>query len=365
MNFRQIHFCAEEIIEQFLRTNWLNEFESVDTTDFRNRRHGLFKNILISQNNNDRANKWKKGNHGQWNLTHSCSKGADNSGTYALEHGHIVKFETNGESHFIKLMKNDEILSFISFDRNWQENTLEDFRRGKAEFLEGNPGDWFVVEESEYQLYIKFLSSLFSTNEDDDEDKDKDEFEPYHTTYLALFAAYNDIGITDKAKTVIETTMGAMIFYMPQSTEKSWSKRISHQCFLESLRKKGYKKVKDHEIPRKLAANICLQRNEPLDLNEFRKHYWSRFSGFTYVTTDENMRLVNWYLDEANKDEEGQYDYIKALNTLQINYLSLPDDFLHRRINGLINSVRENNQIDHTVWTPELEELILNKIHEN
>ena len=74
------------------------------------------------------------------------------------------------------------------------------------------------------------------------------------------------------------------------------------------------------------------------------------------------MRLVNWYLNEDNTNEEGQYDYVEALKNLQIEYLSFPNDFVHRRINGLIKSVRASNHIDHTVWTKELEKFILNQI---
>ena len=360
MNFSEIHFCAEEIIKRFIRSNWLNEFESIDITNFKRRRHGLFKNILISQNDRDRQNKWRKNNSGNWELTHRSGKGADNSkNTVALENGHFVEFEINGDSYQLKLMKDDEPVSDITFSPNWQESALEDFRRGKNKYLQENPEGIFVVEECEYQLYIDFLSSLFSTNENEEENI----FDPYHKTYLALFEAYNS-DITDKAKTVIETTMGAMIFYMPQSVEQSWSKKISRQCFLESLQEKVKKMVKDHEIPRKFAAKICLQRNEPFDLEEFTEQYWRRFSGFTYVTTNENRRLVNWYLDEQNINEEGEYNYEKALKSLQIEYISL-DGFTHRRINGLIRSVRENDHIDHTVWTEELEEFIHNQIEDN
>ena len=360
MNFSEINFCAEEIIKRFIRSNWLNEFESIDITNFKRRRHGLFKNILLSQNNKKREDKWGKNNHGNWKLTHKSGKGADNkNNTVALENGHFVEFEINGDSYQLKLMKDDESVSDITFSPNWQESALEDFRIGKEDYLQENPEGIFVVEECEYQLYIDFLSSLFSTNENEEENI----FDPYHQTYLALFKAYNS-DITDRAKTVIETTMGAMIFYMPQSVEQSWSKRISHQCFLESLQKKRKKMVKDHEIPRKLAANICLKRKEPFNLEEFTEQYWSIFSGFTYVTTDENMRLVNWYLDEENKNEEGQYDYVKALKTLQIGFISLPD-FPHRRINDLIRSVIGNDRIDHTVWTEELKEFIRNQIEDN
>ena len=358
MNFSEIHFCAEEIIERFIRSNWMDELEAIGIRNFKRRRHGLFKNILISQNNKDRQDKWKKNKSGNWQLTHKSGKGADNKNkTVASENGHFVEFKIYENSPLLKLMKNDELVSEISFDPNWQKTALEDFRTGKEEFSQENPEVNFVAEESEYLLYINFLSSLFLAIKDDDENT----FDSYHTTYLALFSAYNS-GITDRAKTVIETTMGAMIFYMPQSVEQSWSKRISHQCFLESIQNERFKKVKDHEIPRKLAAKLCLERNEPFDLDEFTEQYWSIFSSFTYVTTDENMRLVNWYLNEDNTNEEGQYDYVEALKNLQIEYLSFPNDFVHRRINGLIKSVRASNHIDHTVWTKELEKFILNQI---
>jgi hypothetical protein len=189
-------------------------------------------------------------------------------------------------------------------------------------------------------LYIRFIGLLFSQINNKNLD-DENPLEPYHKTYLGLFQSYKHEGVSEKTKAVIETTMGAMIFYMPQNAEKSWSKRISRQCFMESIKKPGYKKVKDHEIPRKLGAKLCLERDNPFNLDEFREQYWNRFSSFTYVTTEENMSLVNWYLDQDNLDENGQYDYVKALNTLKIEYLSFPDDFDHRKINKKIKEASE------------------------
>ena len=255
----------------------------------------------------------------------------------------------------IELRKDDNEPLKLEFQANWQESVLEDFEYGRQKNLQQNPESTFVVERFEYKSYINFISSLFSS--------DANEFTPYHKTYLALFAYYNENNISERTKTVIETTMGAMIFYMPQMVNDSWSKRISHKCFLECVRDKNKKKVKDHEIPRKLAAKLCLESNEPYTLDEFREEYWSRFSSFTYVTTEENMRLVNWYIDENNQDEDENIDYPTALNNLDIHYYSFPENYNHRNINRVINAVRDNSENLNThIWTSELEEFISNQI---
>ena len=353
ITFTQIHFCAEEIMKEFLRFHLFDEFESERNQQFTNRRLGLFKNIIISQlPNKRRENKWAKGNHGQWNLTHQAGKGADKNGKITLERGYSVQFSNNQDSYIIRLMRNDEQVTQISFQQNWDVIALEDFRTGKNYFRQHNPHEAFVVEEDEYRMYIEFLSSLFSIV------KEPTGIEPYYTAYLALFNSYNSPDTSEEAEKVIETTMGAMIFYMPQRVEQSWSRRISHQCLLQSVQQVGYKKVKDHEIPRKLSARECLKRPIPFDFFEFQHQYWERYSSFTYVTTEENMRLINWYHNKDNQDKNGQVDYTLALNNLNIECFNFGENFNHKNINRVIKRIAENTQLNHSIWSNELEEFI-------
>ena len=341
MNFRRIHFCGEIILEKFIHSNWIEEYNShtFDYENFKNRRLGLFKNILISQNNKPRPNKWMKNNSKGWNVTHQAGKGADKTDEYTTENGYSVQFVINEDSlPVIQLKDDNNRVEELCFQANWQVSALEDFTNGKNEFLKNNPNSTCVVEQFEYKSYIDFIATLFQKIENES----STEFAPFYKTYLALFDSYNKDNISNRTKTVIETTMGAMIFYMPQRVEESWSRRISYECFLECIRNNNYKKVKDHEIPRKLAAKLCLERNNIYTLNEFIKQYWNRFSSFTYVTTQENLRLVNWYLDENNQDNDGNIDYLTALNNLNINYFNFPENFNHRKINGVIKAVRDN-----------------------
>lgn len=59
------------------------------------------------------------------------------------------------------------------------------------------------------------------------------------------------------------------------------------------------------------------------------------FDSFTYITTKENMHLVNWYLDKNNQDEDGNIDYLTALNNLQIDYFSFREILIIERLRGL------------------------------
>ncbi len=89
------------------------------------------------------------------------------------------------------------------------------------------------------------------------------------------------------AKSVIETTIGAGIFYLPKNKEKLWTKMISEAAYQQN------KRCEDHIYPRKITA-IEVLTDVPQTLAEFEERYWNRYGKYHYVTPEENRMLVKY-----------------------------------------------------------------------
>lgn len=89
------------------------------------------------------------------------------------------------------------------------------------------------------------------------------------------------------AKSVIETTIGAGIFYLPKNKYKLWTKMISEAAFQQN------KRCEDHIYPRKITA-IELLSNVPQSVAEFEELYWNKYGKFHFVTPEENRMLVKY-----------------------------------------------------------------------
>ena len=97
---------------------------------------------------------------------------------------------------------------------------------------------------------------------------------------------YNQLKDPD-AKSVIETTIGAGIFYLPKSKERLWTKMISETAFQQN------KRCEDHIYPRKITATELLT-NVPHSVTHFEDLYWNKYGKFHYVTPEENRMLVKY-----------------------------------------------------------------------
>ena len=164
----------------------------------------------------------------------------------------------------------------------------------------------------------------------------------FHHLYLSLFDLYNGNKVNNEDKSFFQTVLGAGLFYLPHP-ESCWDGRISIKAINNAL--EGGKLVKDHIIPRKLASKKLLELPKPLSIDNFNKDYWEVYSKFTYVTTYENYKLRNYYIDNL--------DYNTAATNLEIlwferglrNPLPIAKD-LKELINYLINNERRNLNID-------------------
>jgi len=126
--------------------------------------------------------------------------------------------------------------------------------------------------------------------------------------YLSIHTTYNNNNLTDVEKTFFQYALGASLFYLPHP-EKCWNGKISVKTINHILT--GGNKVKDHIIPRKLAAKQLLEEEIPLTLNQINYRYWNDYSKFTYLTTNENYLLRNYYAEGLSYEAASELKGIK------------------------------------------------------
>src|SRR5260370_37294235 len=75
----------------------------------------------------------------------------------------------------------------------------------------------------------------------------------------AMKPIYSRVDATDTQKDLLETMIGAAIWYMPQSKEL-WTGRISKEAL--KAKANGEKTCKDHNYPRKVAGRELLSLHD-------------------------------------------------------------------------------------------------------
>jgi hypothetical protein len=118
-------------------------------------------------------------------------------------------------------------------------------------------------------------------------------------TILSQQQFYNSQDITFNQRQLLETMIGASIWYLPQSGDL-WTGAISHEalsCLALSAKPKSVKLTKDHNYPRKVAAAELLAldwskiENKP---QEVADRYLRVYGKFNYVLPEENKKLVKY-----------------------------------------------------------------------
>ena len=106
----------------------------------------------------------------------------------------------------------------------------------------------------------------------------------------AMKTVYSAPDLTPTQKDLLETMIGAAIWYMPQSNDL-WTGKISVEAL--KARQAGAKPCKDHDYPRKLAGRDLLHLDEhDLTGPNLLLLYKTKYGRFNYVTQTENKRLV-------------------------------------------------------------------------
>lgn len=113
---------------------------------------------------------------------------------------------------------------------------------------------------------------------------------------------------TDDQKKLIETILGAAIWYLPHN-EKYWTGKIS-ECAKKALENnKKAKLTKEHQFPRKIAAKELLKEKGKIANNEIslQKLYEEKYAKFNFVTPQENKKISKHQRDGVFSDIETAY----------------------------------------------------------
>lgn len=118
-------------------------------------------------------------------------------------------------------------------------------------------------------------------------------------TVISQQAFYRSEQCSDNQRQLLETMVGAAIWYFPQSDDL-WTGFISVDALkglAESENPKKVKLTKDHHYPRKVAAAELFALNwEKFDnpAAEVLQRYLEAYGQFNYVLPEENKRLVKY-----------------------------------------------------------------------
>ena len=144
-------------------------------------------------------------------------------------------------------------------------------------------------------------------------------------TVLSQQSFYQSDQCTQNQKQLLETMVGAAIWYFPQSDEL-WTGEISVEALkalAESSQPKKVKLTKDHHYPRKVAAAELFLLNwsvieDPAE--EVLNRYLSCYGQYNFVLPEENKRLVKYQKTKSFISPEQAYEQAG----IQLKQLSRP-----------------------------------------
>jgi len=202
------------------------------------------------------------------------------------------------------------------------------------------------------QMDVSYLFEIISLNTNTPVIQDitvqitDERYSYFHQIYSSIFQNYNDHADNLNAKKYYETVLGAGVFYLPQHAESCWSGYISHNAIQNKINNINNRLVRDHICSRKRTANFLLNKDNPMELRHFIDLYNSISAKFSYVTSEENLNLINWHLfiDNENNLEVETFiiRYIQSAAQQNIIFHHFPN-VKHRQLNSLINFIRLNN----------------------
>ena len=115
---------------------------------------------------------------------------------------------------------------------------------------------------------------------------------------IRISGLYNNKDTNDGQKNLIETTIGAALWYLPNGNDL-YTGKISQEAIGLLIKEKGNlnKLTKEHKFPRKMAGKELLTNklsHIKSSSNVLVKLYKSKYGKFNYVTPAENKRLVKY-----------------------------------------------------------------------
>ncbi|MBM3919317.1 MAG: hypothetical protein FJ344_07440 [Sphingomonadales bacterium] len=123
---------------------------------------------------------------------------------------------------------------------------------------------------------------------------------------------YSEGNLTEHQKGLIETLIGAGIWYLPSSTEL-YSGFISREAYESVIRDPlNTKLVEEHAFPRKVAGHLLYSQKEYFSEltpngDGLLRLYWEKFGRFNLVLKSENDRLKKYQKKSVFVNEETAY----------------------------------------------------------
>ena len=126
--------------------------------------------------------------------------------------------------------------------------------------------------------------------------------------YQAFFDMVNNLQVvymtgTDAQKQLIETTIGAAIFYLPASKRVHFTGMISEGA-VAALPKAP---TKEHLYPRRVSARNLLS-NPPATLEAMIEELNTKYMCYNLTTKEENKRLIPYQKVDTSVSPEDSYE---------------------------------------------------------
>jgi hypothetical protein len=120
---------------------------------------------------------------------------------------------------------------------------------------------------------------------------------------------YNSKETNARQKALMETIVGAGVFYLPSGIE--YYNGCISQAALDALGNNNKTKlVKEHPFPRKITGKLCYTEHLNSiqeDLANFEKLYCEKFGRWNYVLESENKKLIKCSKNHNFIDAETSY----------------------------------------------------------
>ena len=171
-------------------------------------------------------------------------------------------------------------------------------------------------------------------------------FEAFIQILNAVRPQYNAFEDDGDEANFMETVIGAAIFYLPNSVNEHWDRKISLRAFkkIMEINRSNNGKVeikgitRDHKLPRKRSARLLLKNQSIRSARQIRDLYVDELSKFRYLTPQENRSLINY--------EQDSYDLALAERDIQcfpvngeFHDLAQLKDFIRHLIENNINNI--------------------------
>ena len=137
-----------------------------------------------------------------------------------------------------------------------------------------------------------------------------DKAEVIARTVMSQQPFYKSIDCNENHRQLLETMVGAAIWYLPQGKEL-WTGEISVEAIKKlSETKKLDSLTKDHNYPRKVAASELFKvdwSKIPIPHEEVLNRYQTKYGLYNYVLPEENKRLVQYQKGHVFVSPEDSY----------------------------------------------------------